>query len=198
MKKHLLGLAIFSFIFAAFAIAFAYFYAPKVLEINEVKRPVFENDTRNRCEKNFTQNNSSSIEITQPNISNVFRKNSAKESQIFFAMVKKDKLAVGTKILLHFFVGDGKTISYAATENYEIKRISTDERITSAYINFDLNGWQKKFNRKNNFYVIPQIVTEDYNSDSIQPKFDSNKAIPVLWSENVSSIMTVIGDVNKE
>ena len=37
MKKHIFGFAIFSFIFVSFALAFAYFYAPPVRQITEIK-----------------------------------------------------------------------------------------------------------------------------------------------------------------
>ena len=40
MKKHLFGLAIFSFIFAAFAFAFAFFYAPQIPQLAEVDEKV--------------------------------------------------------------------------------------------------------------------------------------------------------------
>ncbi len=37
MKKHLFGFAIFSFIFASFAVAFAYFYAPPIPQISVIE-----------------------------------------------------------------------------------------------------------------------------------------------------------------
>ncbi len=37
MKKHLFGLAIFSFIVTSFAVAFAFFYAPPIPQVAEVK-----------------------------------------------------------------------------------------------------------------------------------------------------------------
>lgn len=41
MKKHIFGLALFSFIFASFAFTFAYFYAAALPQIAVVKQPVF-------------------------------------------------------------------------------------------------------------------------------------------------------------
>ena len=37
MKKHLLGAAIFSFIFLSFSLAFAFFYPPPVTQFPEVR-----------------------------------------------------------------------------------------------------------------------------------------------------------------
>ena len=51
MKKHILGFAIFSFIFASFAFAFTYFYAPPIPQISEVKIPVYQFESRNTCRK---------------------------------------------------------------------------------------------------------------------------------------------------
>jgi len=49
MKKHILGLGVFSFIFASFAFVFAFFYAPPIPQIGEVKET---NETR-RSTKSF-------------------------------------------------------------------------------------------------------------------------------------------------
>lgn len=54
MKKHLLGLAIFSFIFASFAVLFAFLYAPQIPtipQVEEIQRPVFQSDRKYYCNK---------------------------------------------------------------------------------------------------------------------------------------------------
>lgn len=53
MKKHLLGLGIFSFIVVSFAVAFL--YSPMeicpITQIEEIRTPVIKNNTRYRCQK---------------------------------------------------------------------------------------------------------------------------------------------------
>jgi hypothetical protein len=52
MKKHLLGLAIFSFIVVSFAVAFVFFTTkPEVCHFGITKKPVIENDRRYKCNK---------------------------------------------------------------------------------------------------------------------------------------------------
>ena len=61
MRKHLLGLAIFSFIVVSFAIAFAYFYVPKTVKIKQVQIPHIERidkpycamEMPSKCERKF-------------------------------------------------------------------------------------------------------------------------------------------------
>lgn len=51
MKKHVLGLTIFGFIFASFAFAFAFFYAPPIPEVEEVRLPVYKSEPTASCRK---------------------------------------------------------------------------------------------------------------------------------------------------
>ncbi len=64
MKKHLFGFAIFGFIFASFAVAFAYFYAPPIPQIGEVKQsPVYLSEPRTSCFKKSENRKSLKHEI---------------------------------------------------------------------------------------------------------------------------------------
>jgi hypothetical protein len=46
MKKHILGFALFSFIVASFAFAYAFFFAPSLVSKEAVKPPVTQTETR--------------------------------------------------------------------------------------------------------------------------------------------------------
>ena len=90
MKKHLLGLAIFSFIFASFAVAFAFLYAPKIRKVEEVKQPVFENDKRNRCNYSKRRTENSSFKFTQATLTERHRK--------FTAVIEGEELKAETEV----------------------------------------------------------------------------------------------------
>jgi len=51
MKKHILGFAIFNFIFASFAFLFAFFYAPPIPQIAEVKEKIEIKPSTDRFKK---------------------------------------------------------------------------------------------------------------------------------------------------
>lgn len=51
MRKHILGLAVFSLIFVSFAFAFAYIYAPPIPQVEEVKIPVYKSEKPSSCHK---------------------------------------------------------------------------------------------------------------------------------------------------
>ncbi|HQU85702.1 MAG TPA: hypothetical protein PKY59_21380 [Pyrinomonadaceae bacterium] len=54
MKKHILGFAVFSFIFASFAIAYAFIYAPAIPHENSVEVfgvPVYKSEPPSSCHK---------------------------------------------------------------------------------------------------------------------------------------------------
>lgn len=55
MKKHILGLAIFSFIFVSFAFAYAFLCAPSLPKVEEVKTPVYVSEKRSSCRKSFNE-----------------------------------------------------------------------------------------------------------------------------------------------
>lgn len=63
MKKHILGFAVFSFIFLSFAAAFAYFYAPPIPPVAVVKQPVYRVDTRTSCRTNPKKEENVSYEV---------------------------------------------------------------------------------------------------------------------------------------
>ena len=125
MKKHLLGFAIFSFIFASFAVAFAFLYAPKIpqiAQVEEVRQPVFETDKRNRCNKK-SENNMFEVISTQYNldekklISKIKMTSSSFDRERENIIVNTKLYTMGQSEAVKFPVKDVKVWTFEPTKN---------------------------------------------------------------------------------
>lgn len=85
--------------------------------------------------------------------------------------------AVG--IALHFFVKNGRTTEYLATESITIKP-NFDEKGKAAHDVISPFQWLDDLNQRDNLYVIAEPTPNFRNSKSPEPIFDGTKAIPVL------------------
>lgn len=173
MKKHLLGLGIFSFIVVSFGVVYAFLFAPKIPQVVEVRKPVYEFDKRNKCSFSERRSQKPSFRITHSTLLENNRK--------FNAIIEAENIDENAQFDLHYFVNDGKNVEYIATESAKVKKIVIESKFYWG-IELNLDKWQKKFNNKNNFYFIPELTAEGNKSqDQNNIEFDSAKAIPVLW-----------------
>lgn len=184
MKKHLLGLAIFSFIFASFAVAFAFLYAP--MEITEVKEeirmPVFENDTRYRCNKKLE---SIRFEVISTQIDLDKKK---LISQIKMKLDRYTNVPKNVRIGTNLFTEQqlevkNFEIKEAKLENFEIRK-DTNEAIFDVIS--DLSG-NRELNRKENLYVKFSIYTNYENR--LDLKEFSTEVKPVLFVHGNNSVI---------
>lgn len=174
MKKHILGLALFSFIVSAAAIVYAFFNASEIVQIYEVvSTPQSVTTERTYCNKG-KKPKKNSIEINQAILD-------LQTKQFSWELATPD---VDEPIALYFFSKDA---------NGETRHIAT-ERINNK---FSHNGtlrysssynWLNKRKSYENLYVIARFAPESKtyrNGDSLMhvesfpPNFDAAKATAV-------------------
>ncbi len=175
MKKHLLGLAVFSFIVVSFAVTFGFIYTKKVRKVEEIKKPVMENDTRKKCDFSEKSNEDSSFSISQATL----QRNSGE----FNAFINGENFHSHTSIKLHFFLDDGKKTEYIGTQESQLSVINIEGKLKSG-LSADLRGMLKPYDRKSNFYVIAELITLKNKFDNNQVEFNANKATSVLWVDS--------------
>ena len=165
MKKHILGLALFSFIVSAAAIVYAVLNFNEIIPVSEINStPQYIPSERTRC-KMKRQSKTNSIEITQA-VYNARTKHSNLE-----LAVSRDVRAIA----LHFFSKNNNDSQYIKTVQLEG---GGDYRNVS--IDFEAFDWLNKRASRGNFFVIAESTNEYLYIDSEnQPKFDSQKAVAI-------------------
>ncbi|MGI8640339.1 MAG: hypothetical protein ACR2MG_10390 [Pyrinomonadaceae bacterium] len=184
MNKHIIGFILFSLIVGTSAVFASFFYeTPKIDSINVSETPVAY--TGRSCWKS-TKNYRSGLASVK--ISQAVFKLDTKELATDLSVTPGDESIKNVRLALHFFVKDGYSTRYLATENLtnkngdmkglydlnEDKFIKTTFSITSTYKLFrNLRSYE-------NLYIIPQIITErDSFTDYAPPQFDETNATPV-------------------
>lgn len=184
MKKHILGFAIFSFIFASFAVAFAYFYAPPIPQISEVKTSVYQSDSRNTCRKK----RSTATNIKYEVISSEYFYN----QNIIVSRIKLTWNGYGNapeKIsVIPQFASNGDSHKRKGNSQF-FNRPFTDSGIITVIGDFSEDSdsvsakYNKKFDRKKNLYAYFTIFDE--NSETNNPAtFISTNPAPVVFVHN--------------
>lgn len=174
MKKHLLGLGIFSFIIVSFAVAFAFLYAkPEICNLEVTKKPVVQTDKRKSCDYSKRRNVDSSCKFTQATLQ--------KNSHQFNALIECDDIDRSYNLELHFFINNGGKTEFAVTEMSEVKQVNINGK-SYWEVETNLREWANKYNRKSNFYVMSEFKDIRFSDDEV--KFDANKAVSVLWVES--------------
>ncbi len=172
MKKHLIGLGIFSFIVVSFAVAFAFLYTkPELGNLEVTKKPVVQTDKRKSCDYTKKRNVDSAFTFSQATLQ---RKNSH-----FNAIVEGENLE-DLKFKFHFFVDSGKKIKYVSTENLTVRKIYSSEKLQWS-VSTNLSDLLDKYDGKGNFYFIPEQISDSNQSNNKQVSFDAKKAVSVLW-----------------
>jgi hypothetical protein len=198
MKKHLLGLAIFGFIVLSFSVTFSFLYSPSILidpRFEETLESAVETDKKKKLVKKVSP--SESIELIQPMIASeerkYFRETNFYQCQVFSANLKKGNLQSGMKLAFHFFVAENGKVRYLASEGKEIDRFFFQDENFVTQVRIDLGNWSKKIGKKNNFYVIPQVIGDFSEMTKLKPEFNTEKAFPVLLSEGTTKVVIGYG-----
>jgi hypothetical protein len=182
MKKHILGFALFSFIFMAFAIAFAYFYVPQLPQIAIVG------------EKNYVKE--VSVIEAKPTFCNKQRKDLIAEvvgSQYF---VKKNKLISEVKLV---WGGDGEPpkkvsvttmvsgldkshrYSFGTAQIIE-NPFETENEKTFTLISRGGENWDTwNMAKDKNLYVVSGISVYQPGEQSDQQNLSEKKAVVINW-----------------
>lgn len=171
MKKHIFGLAVFSFIVGAAAFVYGLFSFSEVTPFyEEVSVPQYVPAERTHCK--MKKSNYDSIEVKQA----VF---DWKTKRFYWQI---DMATVNEPIDLMFFTKGNQGIHFINGERVG-NAVSSDGvlRFSSSY------DWQDKISSLENLYVIAQTASEtkDYSenyqvyNNKFQPKFDATKATAV-------------------
>ncbi len=182
MKRHLLGFAIFSFIFASFAVAFARVYVQEIPSISEVnQQPVYHSEIKTSCWKKSKQSKNIQYEVIS--------------SQYFYGeneVVSKIKLTwkgdgnVPKKInVVAKFSSTGNS-SKVTVENSQFFESPLSDSNSSFIKVVSKLGVKDRFDRKKNLYAHFTIFDE--NSETNNPKtFASLSPTPVVFVHNGDS-----------
>ena len=173
MKKHVLGLALFSFIVSASAIVYALFSVPETAPVSEVITVSVPRYSVNRsCRMKSKSDNAASIGIRQAVLN-------LQTKQFNWELATPE---IDEPIALHFFSNDDKGARYITTEQINNKFSH------NGILKFsDSYGWLNKRKSYENLYVIAQFDSEAVNysenyqvyGNKFQPKFDAAKATAV-------------------
>jgi len=184
MKKHIIGLALFSLIVGTTAFIYAMF---NVVRVEEVPAPTYYqtySPTKScwKMKRELRESKFDSPKISQA----VFN---VKTKQLNW---KLDAPAIDAPVVLHFFVKDEKGARYIASEQklssggrsgqVEMDKRAIDSggrdgevKFTSSYLSLD------KLSSYENLYVIAEFFpTAKIYNKNFQPKFDTERATPVL------------------
>ncbi len=163
MKKHIIGLALFSFIVSAATVIYALFNVPEIITVSA---PQYIPTQRTNCKmkRELKESKSNSPLITQA----VFN---LKTKQFSWELARQK---VNSPILLHFFIKDEKGTSYISTEQ-GINSVRYGEMFFSgSFI------WIGNLDSYMNLYVIAELAPTPGHYKNYQPEFNADKAIPVL------------------
>ncbi len=169
MKKHIFGLAFFSFIVGATAIIYSMF---NFVNVEEVFVSPQTSTRATSCWKMKRESRES--KFASPIIKQAVFDLKTKQLNWELATPKTDS---NLKIALHFFVKDDKT--GARYINSALVPVSSNPEGT-------INGtssfqWLDNLQSYENLYVIAEYISLDkFKSKSYQPKFDAGKAASVL------------------
>lgn len=184
MKKHLLGFTVFSFIFASFAIAFAYFYVPKG-ETCHFQRPVYETNRRNNCQK----------------------KSENKKFEVYSTEFDLDKKKLISKIKMNLdgFGKEVKNVSVETklftSEQFKVNKIKVEKVILSKfevvneitgelvfYVESDLSNTQE-INLKENLYAIFDFHVFYVKDSNLKGISETSEAKSVLFVHGKNSVI---------
>jgi hypothetical protein len=171
MKKHIIGLALFSFIVSAAAIVYALFNVPEIVPVSEVLTVSVPRSVPARYSCKMKRNNNS-VKIRQAVLD-------LQTKQFNWELATPE---IDEPIALHFFSNDDKGARYITSERINNKFSHNGIlKFSNSY------GWLNKRKSYENLYVIAQFDSEATNysenyqvyGNKFQPKFDAAKATAV-------------------
>ncbi|HEX8639506.1 MAG TPA: hypothetical protein VF692_15660 [Pyrinomonadaceae bacterium] len=187
MKKHLLGLAIFSFIFASVAFAFAFFSASQITQIAEVDEEIndrqpFGGYGRTSCFRNSRKN----ISVKVVNSQYIF------DEDKIISEIKLVWNGTGTppeKIYLTTLVSASENTSENSFGGVvQILEQPFDDAEENTFKVVSRGSHNKKVNKQNNLYVVA-AASEFSDGETAQNNKNVSEAKEVVFVHGGSSII---------
>ncbi len=194
MKKHIIGVIIFSFIVGTSAFVAAFFYqtlkSEQPQEVDSSNVYVTSEPYTHSCWKGNRNYETKSV---SPKVTQAILDRQARtlETELFIQIDEKSSKNI--KPVLHFFVKDGNSTRYLATyklpgetmdvtKNHDMSEIydTSDKKMIKAEWNITLSlEMLGNINSYENLYVVPEIVSNVNSYRDYTPVFDELNATPV-------------------
>jgi hypothetical protein len=176
MNKHIFGFALFGFIvgIAVAASNLLFIELPNPQEVFESKSPEPRTFCNLRAKKTIWENSASNVKIEQA----VFDLET-KQLKTFLTFRPQHKTHERVVFALHFFVKDGKTSRYLATEQVSLNSDSDYQRAEVLTSLTELEN----LNSRDNLYIVPEYASDWSNYKNNPPSFNYSTAVPVLLSK---------------
>jgi len=187
MKKHILGLGIFSFIFASFAFAFAFFYVPPIPQIGEVADKTEAEQSikkfeKTSCFRKRTKELSSEVVSSQ-----LFLDEEKIISEIKLSWNGSGEPPQKVSVVTNFFTlkNEGKS-SFGTLQVFDKPFNGVTEKTFTVVSKISDN---QRIGKHNNFYVISS-ASDYYSADkTVEPDKGTAEATQVLFVHGNSSII---------
>lgn len=180
MKKHILGFAVFSFIFAFFAVTFAFIYAPSMPEGDAVEVfgvPVYKSEKPSSCHKNAKK---LSYEIIGSQLD-------LQEKKLYTRIsLKWDGREPAPKSL---FVNTNLTIPSKSYSLYDSTNIVTGFNIgntTTILLESDVSDGLSNY-RKDNIY-LKLSISEKFVDAKLDESYSGSFPVVVSYGKNSESV----------
>ncbi len=172
MKKHILGLVVFSFIVGAAAIFYAVFNVSEIVSISALQ---YVPAQRTHCKMGRgTQGSELGLSVIR-------QSTLASGSGLFIFEI--DCVASSKQMSLYFYERNEKGTHLIATEVINLKPSLNCEKTVSLYKNF---AWAEKVNRGSNIYVVARTSN---NGAKFSTNFDESLAVPVLMVDTGNKLI---------
>jgi hypothetical protein len=186
MNKHIVGLIIFSFIVGISAIIASFFVQmPQIPTLDQVRvsgeNPYIYRGHKSCGKKKRKPRPRDYSELASAKVSQAVFDLDKKQLDTEFTIERTNDSTETVNVALHFFVNDRYGVQSIATEfitlnpNFDIG----DKAVTTKISSFK---WLNNLESRENLYVMPEVVTNEYNYTNYPPTFDSSEATAVLLS----------------
>lgn len=174
MKQNIFGVILFSIIVGtAVYVSQSTVTLPKLPAVEE--RPVYE--SRTSCRKVVVKapaTNLAKIKVTQAVL------NPRTNQLITSLWLEKQNPSINhLGVTYHFFVKDGSSTRYLASETVAIQPSFNSDNIATHEIMSSYN-WLDNFDVKDNLYLIASTDNDGFSKSKSIPGFDELNAVPVL------------------
>lgn len=182
MNKHIVGFIIFNLIVGISVIVAAFSYQVPKLESVVVTPVTPETYTRSCWKSNISYAN----KLTSARVTQAVFDSKAQELKTELFIKSNEKSFKDVKVALHFFVKDGDSTRYLATEDLtgekgEMKGVydMSEKRVTKAtFLVTSSYDWLDDLESRDNLYVMPEVINAGMNRD-YTPVFYELNATPV-------------------
>lgn len=187
MKKHILGLGVFGFIFASFAFSFAFFYAPPIPQIGEVREPIEirlsdKKYEKTSCFRKKTKDITSSVVSSQLYL----------EDQKIISEIKLSWNGAGNPPKIVIVTTNFFTLKNQDELSFETFNIFIDPFKDSMEKTFTVVSnipGSRKIGKQNNFYVISSASDYDSDGEKIEVNKGLDQATQVLFVHGSDSVI---------